>query len=352
MASGKSFQELLFQRIIEPLGMTHTAPNPAGCIGLANSSTCDRVYDEIAKPYQLDARYGVAEAFYWNQWLGAAGGLISTVEDLARFDIAIDQNILVSQGAKEQMFAPTISTNGDALPYGLGWFSQDYRGTRLIWAYGYWSPSVSSLILKVPDLKTTFVILANMDNLSRPYHLGDGDVLRSPIALAFYERFVFEPRTGQAVPDVDWTAVADPRNEIRQYENEDLRNLLERELDSYQMLSESMRGVEQLGQRITARLDTDVDPKVYDAYVGRWQAPAELGARIYTVVREDAALYMETPEGAKLELFPQSVSSFFHLPLNGTDDFQVSFIPDEAGRVTEALVQVGGQEFTCKMIGE
>jgi CubicO group peptidase (beta-lactamase class C family) len=350
-ASGKSFQELLFERIIEPLDMTNTAPNPAGCIRLESSTACDRVYDKIAKPYQLDPRYGVAEAYYWNQWLEAAAGLISTVEDLARFDIALDQNILVSQGTKEQMFAPTISTSGDELPYGFGWFTQNYGGTRLIWAYGYWSPSASSLILKAPDENITFVILANTDNLSRPYRLGDGDVLRSPMALAFYKRFVFELRTGQAVPDVDWATVADPGNEIRQYDDEDLRNLLEKELESYQMLSESMRGVEQLGQRITARLAADVDPKVYDAYVGQCQAPAEWGAKTFTVMREDDALYMENSEGARFELFPQSETGFFHLSLNGTDDFEVSFIQDEAGRVTEALVEVGGREFTCKMRG-
>jgi CubicO group peptidase (beta-lactamase class C family) len=351
-ASGKSFQELLFERILEPLDMTSTAPNPAGCIGLEYSSACDRVYGKIAKPYQLDPRYHIAEAYYWNQWLGAAGGLISTVVDLAKFDIAINQNVLVSPETKEKMFAPTVSTIGAELPYGLGWFTQNYRGTRLIWAYGYWSPSVSSLILKVPEENLTFIILANTDNLSRRYRLGDGDVLRSPMALAFYERFVFEPRTGQAVPDIDWAAEANPRSRIRQCTSEDLQGLLEKELESYQVLSESLRGVEQLGQRIAAKLATDVDPKVYDAYAGQCEAPAELGAQVFTVTREDARLYLEIPEGAKFELFPRSATSFFHMSIGGTEEFEVTFIKDEAGRVTEAFVKVGGREFTCKMIRE
>lgn len=332
--------------------MINTAPTPVGCVGLEYGSTCDRVYEKIAKPYQLDPRYEIAESYYWNQFLGAAAGLISTVVDLAKFDIAMDRNILVREDTKDQMFTPTISTTGAELAYGLGWFTQDYRGTRLIWAYGYWSPSASSLILKVPEQNITLIILANTDNLSRPYRLGDGDVLRSPVALAFYERFVFEPRTGQAVPDIDWAAEANPTNRIRQYASEDLRDLLEKEFGSYQMLSESMHGVEELGRRIEGKLAADVDPKVYDAYVGRCEAPAELGAGIFTVTREDDRLYMESPEGPKLELFPQSETSFFHMSLDGTDDFEVSFIQDEAGQVTQAVVEAGGREFTCKKIRE
>jgi CubicO group peptidase (beta-lactamase class C family) len=351
-ASSKSFQELLFERIVEPLDMTNTAPNPAGCVGLVYSSTCDRVYDRIAKPYQLDPRYEFAEAFYWNQWFGAAGGLISTVVDLAEFDIAIDQNVLISQEMKEQMFTPTVSTTGTELPYGLGWFIQSWKDSRLIWHYGYWSPSVSSLILKVPEENITFIILANTDNLSRPYPLGDGDVLRSPVALAFYERFVFEPRTGQVVPDIDWAAEADPRNRIRQFADEDLRDLLTKELESHQMLSESTRRVEELGRRIAAKLATDVDPKVYDVYVGQWEVPPEYGAVTLPVTRKGDALYVENPDGGKFELFPQSETSFFHMSLDGTDDFEVSFIQDEAGRVTQAVLEMSGQEITCTRINE
>ena len=68
--------------------------------------------------------------------------------------------------------------------------------------------------------------------------------------------------------------------------------------------------MEQLGQRIAAELAADVDPKVYDAYVGQCEAPAELGAQVFTVTREDARLYLEIPEGAKFELLPQSARRF------------------------------------------
>lgn len=351
-ASGRSFEELLFERILEPLGMTSTAPAPAGCARLPSRSTCEGVYARLAKPYQLDPKRGMAAAYYWRDYLGAAGGLISTVVDLAKLDVALDQNALVPHEAKERMFAPTVSTAGATLPYGLGWFSQDYQGTRLVWHYGYWPPSVSSLILKLPEEQLTLIVLANTDNLSRPYRLGDGDVLRSPVALAFYERFVHEPRTGQAVPDINWSAVARPESQLRQYESPAVRNLLEREVESYQMLAASMQGIEDLGQRIEARLAEGVDPQIYDAFVGQWQAPDELGGWIYALAREDGRLMLKTPQGARLELYPQSPMSLFHLSTFDMPDLEVTFVQGELGQAVEAVVRTGGQVFAFERIGD
>ena len=49
------------------------------------------------------------------------------------------------------MFTPTRSTNGKRLPYGLGWFVQEYKGMKLVWHYGYAPQAYSSLILKCLD---------------------------------------------------------------------------------------------------------------------------------------------------------------------------------------------------------
>jgi len=101
-------------------------------------------------------------------------------------------------------FTPMVSTRGEALPYGLGWFTQTYRGTRLIWHYGFWNCN-SSLIVKVPDRNVTFIAMANTDNLSRPTDLGTGDVTTSPVGLAFLKTFVFPEVFGE-LPEIDWQA--------------------------------------------------------------------------------------------------------------------------------------------------
>jgi hypothetical protein len=183
--------------------------------------------------------------------------------------------------------------------------------------------------------------------------LGDGDVLRSPVALAFYELFVFEPRYGEAVPDIDWEAdERDLETLLNQYTDDDLKDILAGEYLSYQMLSNNARSIELIGRQLEERLATDIDPKLYEAYVGKYEVPTEIGWPFATVVvaSEDYRLYVELPMGEKLELFPESETSFFHLSIDGTDDFEVTFVRDETGEVSHAILEKDGMKFAFKRI--
>jgi len=195
--SGKSFAELLIAYINGPLEMTRTVPSPS-------EKNRDQVLTERAKYYRVSD----AENFIPSEWpskeignamkmrgmdpkpsLNAGGGIISTVLDLSKFDIAMDRNLIVSDQSKQKMFSPTISNNGQPLPYGLGWFVQEHLGVKLVWHYG-WAPSAySSLILKVPEEEVTLILLANSDGASAPFQLGAGDVLKSPFAVMFLNLF-------------------------------------------------------------------------------------------------------------------------------------------------------------------
>ena len=42
---------------------------------------------------------------------------------------------------------------------------------------------------KVPEDEVTLILLANSDGASAPFRLGAGNVLRSPFAVAFLNRF-------------------------------------------------------------------------------------------------------------------------------------------------------------------
>jgi hypothetical protein len=49
---------------------------------------------------------------------------------------------------------------------------------------------MSSLIIRVPQKKLSFVLMANSDMLSAPYPLGNGDIWVSPYAKEFLKSFV------------------------------------------------------------------------------------------------------------------------------------------------------------------
>lgn len=79
------------------------------------------------------------------------------------------------------LFSRALAADGRNFPYGLGWFVQDRNGVCMLWHYGWWVGS-SSIIIKVPERRLTFVLLANSDMLSRKFDLGrDEDVLRSTL---------------------------------------------------------------------------------------------------------------------------------------------------------------------------
>jgi len=178
VASGKDFDKLLVETIIAPLGMTSTVPS-------WNDKLRDRVLAERATYYRKTL-FGFVPSEYRTQ-LSASAGMISTVLDLAKFDIAMDRNLIVSQESKEAMFTATRSNSGERLPYGLGWFVQEYKGMKLIWHYGHAPEAYSSLILKCLDRDATLILLANSDGASAPFHLGAGDVMKSPFASIFIE---------------------------------------------------------------------------------------------------------------------------------------------------------------------
>jgi hypothetical protein len=126
---------------------------------------------------------------------------------MAKYDIAIDQNKFLTKETQQLAFTPTVSTKGEPLPYGLGWFTTNYKGTKLLWHYGYWTGN-SSFILKVPEQNITFIIMANSDNLSRPTDLGSGNALSSPVGMAFLKTFIFPEKFGEAISEINWNAPA------------------------------------------------------------------------------------------------------------------------------------------------
>jgi CubicO group peptidase (beta-lactamase class C family) len=95
-ASGRSLQEWVYERILQPLGMENTAPSPpAACAGLPFAPTCERVYAALTRLYCLGVDFGPAPG-YNGDYFNAGAGLMPAVVDLAKFDAALDANTLVT----------------------------------------------------------------------------------------------------------------------------------------------------------------------------------------------------------------------------------------------------------------
>jgi CubicO group peptidase (beta-lactamase class C family) len=178
---GKPLRELLAERILDRVKMPRTVPG--------QDSTEKRYLEtiaDLATPYKLDQAGTLVEADYPPKRISASAGILSTVEDLARYDAAIDSHQLIRKETQDMAWTPAKTRAGETLPYALGWFVQTYRGERLVWHYGYWPGSYSALYLKIPQRAITLFLLANSDGMSRPFpSLGKGNVTGSEFAALF-----------------------------------------------------------------------------------------------------------------------------------------------------------------------
>jgi CubicO group peptidase (beta-lactamase class C family) len=254
-ASGRTFAELLSERMLLPLGMEHTALNPLNVWGGTTFTEFvewklvlgqdDRfshypdVYASLAKPYQFDVDYNIIPGMYHLHHNPGAGG-ISSVTDLARFDIALDRGLLLGEAAQTEMLTPAYSTYEDRTDtmYGLGWYIQEFEGLELQWHTGRWPPSTSALYLRIPEKELTLIVLANTDNLTVPFNaIGAGDVSKSILALAFFRHFIYPEEHGAALPVIDLQAPdAELGNQLKGITDPEAASFVEKELWSYRQV--------------------------------------------------------------------------------------------------------------------
>src|SRR5688572_2556787 len=172
--TGKPLRQLFVETFLDPLAMGDSVPGPDvadndttwAALGAANLARYRQALTRFAKPYTY---WGDGEALYPGYpprdfW--ASAGLLSTVRDMARYDLAVDRHALLEAGTLERAWTPFASNAGQPLAHGLGWYVTDYRGERLVWHYGHWGTGFSAIYLKVPARRLTLVALANSEALA------------------------------------------------------------------------------------------------------------------------------------------------------------------------------------------
>lgn len=182
--AGAPFSSLVDRYVFGPAGMTRSARIHR------RLPLREDLARDLAPPHRIDSTgAAVRSADPPPQGDGAAGGVISTVADLARFDIALDGGRLISPAHVREMMTAHDAPDGRALPYGLGWFVKPWRGETLVWHTGLWDDAYSALYLKVPARGVTLILLANSEGLRWESALDEAAVERSPFATAFLEAF-------------------------------------------------------------------------------------------------------------------------------------------------------------------
>ena len=188
-ATGQSFARRVVQRIITPLGLDGTAPNPLNAAAFAESGRDGPAYiAKMAPGYSVDSRRQPVTVAYPTLF-GSAAGLVSTAREVARYSNALDAGQFLTPATRTLAYTPVRGAGNKILPYGLGWFVSTVNGHTLVWHYGYWTGN-SSLIIKEPSRGLLFVVLTNSDQLSARFNLGSGDLMSSTVAQVFVNAFI------------------------------------------------------------------------------------------------------------------------------------------------------------------
>ncbi len=193
------YRKSVAHRLLERLAMIDSVPGrdlrdssvvPEDTYDPADLDRYKRVLERMAIPYKLDKRNRpVRSDVVLADGINAGDGLISTVRDLARFDSALNEGVLLRPDTLVASWTPRASKDTTPLPMGLGWFVQTYRGEPVVWHFGLAPGAYSSLIVKLPARNATLILLANSDGLTGPYQLESGDVTRSIFAAIFLRLF-------------------------------------------------------------------------------------------------------------------------------------------------------------------
>jgi serine beta-lactamase-like protein LACTB, mitochondrial len=156
-ASGMTYVDYVRAHIFQPAGMRHTQPDDVYAI-IANRASSYRKAPngEIQNAPLADTSYKIP-----------GGGWCSTVEDLAKFAVAVQTNGLVAKATLEQMFTRQKTRDGQDIPFGLGWAVGERNGHREVWHTGGLQ-GVSTILYMRPEQGFAAVLLLNMSGLATP----------------------------------------------------------------------------------------------------------------------------------------------------------------------------------------
>lgn len=174
----EDFRSLLYRHVLDPAGMTQTA---AGWRDHARGHVLSR----LAPPFFND-QDGLVKQPLPDDDLRAAAGLYMSARELARFDRAIDGDLL-SERQREAMWTPPLQADGSDSVYSNGWYVQWYQGERLIWHSGWQPQAYSAIYLKLPERGLTLIALANTEALRWGNPLDAATIERSELVQAFLE---------------------------------------------------------------------------------------------------------------------------------------------------------------------
>ena len=211
----------------------------------------------------------------------ADGTLYYNVLDLARWDEALYGTSLLKQSSLDRIWTPFLLNDGKPNPagYGFGWIISKVNGHKLIQHGGAWQ-GFTCYIARFPDDNLSVVVLTNLAGAN-------------PGLIAHRVSELVNPALKPPPPK--------------------------------------------------ERKEITIDPKLFDAYVGRYELAPNV---FFTVTRTENHFFAQLSGQDRLEVFPETTRDFFLKAV----DAQLTFVTDGQGRATELILHQNGRDQHAKRI--
>jgi CubicO group peptidase (beta-lactamase class C family) len=383
--TGKPYEQVLKEKILDPLGMKNTGYDHYGTI-LSKRATG---YVKTPEGYQ-NAPYLDMTIPY------AAGSLYSTVEDLFLWDQALYGERVLSAASKELMFKPNLENYG----YGFGIRKATLGANKIVVPVIEHNGGINGFSTTIVRLVGDKRLVVLLDNTSQGRYL-DGIALA--ITNILYDQPYASPKRSfkeallkLAVENGVSTAISFYHTLKEQFANEYDFSEMELNTLGYQLLQmkkvaeaieifklnvqvypQGANTYDSLGEAYMTHGDKDLaitnykksleldpkntgavrmlalltsprievrgDPKIYDSYAGDYELAPFF---ILKITSEDGRLMGQATGQSKAELFPTSETEFFLK----TVDAQITFVKNDQGQVTQLILHQNGRNMPAKKI--
>lgn len=147
---GKPLGQVLEHRIFRPLGMDQT-----------RMADPERIIPHRAAGYYVNGTMDLVnrDPTQTSSTLGA-GGIVSSIHDMVKWDEALYGNQLFTEDSKQAMWTPAILPDGRNTNYGFGWRTGEYKGNWTVGHNGMVAGFVAAF-LRVPEEETAVIVFAN-----------------------------------------------------------------------------------------------------------------------------------------------------------------------------------------------
>jgi D-alanyl-D-alanine carboxypeptidase len=191
--SGKSYADYMRDKVFKPLGMDSTVINAKG----VNVKNAARGYSQSQGKWQV-TEIGDPGLPY------AAGAIISTPVDMAKWAIAVSEGKLLKRTSWDEAFAPGKTADGKPTNYGFGWYSARFGDVPYIYHSGGIA-GFGAFHSRFPADNLSIVVMTNTIGTSTSIanDIAAAYLPRVAAAIAAEKKAVEAARNAQAIEDKD-----------------------------------------------------------------------------------------------------------------------------------------------------